>query len=394
MMYTEDTPIATRAPNESLALMLGGGGARGAYQAGVLRAIMRRHPSLRLPILTGISAGAVNTTFLAAQAAPLPEATDQLVKLWLSLTPDQVYNVQALPLLGNVGRWGIRLVGGSGHGKEPTRGMLDTAPLRRVLERALPHDAAGALPGIQHNIRTGRLDAVALSATSYTTGQSVTWVQGRDVTLWQRPQRRSELASITVEHVMASSSLPMLFPAVLVGTEWYGDGGVRLTAPLSPALHLGATRILTVATRYSRSREEADRPLTPGYPPPAQVLSVLYNAIFLDLIDEDILRLQRMNRLLDAVPPTGREGMRLVEILVLRPSLDLGKLAGQFEPRLPRAFRYLSRGLGTRRTTSPDILSLLMFQVDYMKALVELGESDVEANKDRIDAFLGRPSAL
>lgn len=391
MAYTEDTPIATRAPNESLALMLGGGGARGAYQAGVLRAIARRHPSLRLPILTGISAGAVNTTFLAAQAAPLPEATDQLVKLWLSLTPDQVYNVQALPLLGNVGRWGIRLVGGGGgDGKEPTRGLLDTAPLRRFLERALPHDADGALPGIQHNIRTGRLDAVALSATSYTTGQSVTWVQGRDVTLWQRPQRRSELASITVEHVMASSSLPMLFPAVRVGTEWYGDGGVRLTAPLSPALHLGATRILTVATRYSRSREEADRPLTAGYPPPAQVLSVLYNAIFLDLIDEDILRLERMNRLLDEVPHSGREGMRLVEILVLRPSRDLGKLAGQFEPKLPRAFRYLSRGLGTRRTTSPDILSLLMFQIDYLKALVELGESDVEASKDRIDAFLGR----
>ncbi|HEX6313583.1 MAG TPA: patatin-like phospholipase family protein [Gemmatimonadaceae bacterium] len=392
MNYTEDTPVATRSPNESLALMLGGGGARGAYQAGVLRAIARRYPSLRLPILTGISAGAVNTTFLAAQAAPLPEATDQLVRLWLSLTPDQVYNVRALPLLGNVGRWGMRLVRGGMDGKEPTRGLLDTAPLRHFLERALPHNADGSLPGIQNNIRTGRLDAVALSATSYTTGQSVTWVQGRDVTLWQRPQRRSELASITVEHVMASSSLPMVFPAVRIGPEWYGDGGVRLTAPLSPALHLGATRILTIATRYSRSREEADRPLTPGYPPPAQVLGVLYNAIFLDLIDEDILRLQRMNRLLDEVPPAEREGMRLVEILVLRPSRDLGKLAGEFEPRLPKAFRYLTRGLGTRRTTSPDILSLLMFQADYLRAIIELGESDVETNRERIDEFLSAPT--
>jgi NTE family protein len=369
--------------------MLGGGGARGAYQAGVLRGIVNRHPTLRLPILTGISAGAVNTTFLAAQAAPLPESTEQLVRLWLSLTPDQVYNVHALPLLSNVGRWGLRLVGGGMDRREPTRGLLDTNPLRHFLQRALPHDTDSALPGIQHNIRTGRLDAVALSATSYTTGQSVTWVQGRDVTLWQRPTRRSELASITVEHVMASSSLPMLFPAVRVGTEWYGDGGVRLTAPLSPALHLGATRILTISTRYSRSREEADRPLTAGYPPPAQVLSVLYNAIFLDLIDEDILRLERMNRLIDELPPSDREGMRLVEILVLRPSRDLGKLAGEFEPRLPRAFRYLTRGLGTRQTTSPDILSLLMFQIDYLRALVELGERDVEANKDRIDAFLG-----
>jgi NTE family protein len=219
-------------------------------------------------------------------------------------------------------------------------------------------------------------------------------VQGRDVKLWQRPQRRSELAAITADHIMASAALPMLFPAVRVGTEWYGDGGVRLTAPLSPALHLGATRILTIATRYQRSREEADRPLTDGYPPPAQVLSVLYNAIFLDLIDEDIMRLERMNRLLDEVPPADREGMRLVEILVLRPSRDLGKLAGEFEPRLPRAFRYLTRGLGTRRTTSPDILSLLMFQADYLRRLIEIGEGDVEANKDRIDAFLGQTAAV
>jgi NTE family protein len=124
------------------------------------------------------------------------------------------------------------------------------------------------------------------------------------------------------------------------------------------------------------------------------VLSVLYNAIFLDLIDEDILRLQRMNRLLDEVPDHQREGMRLVEILVLRPSRDLGKLAGEFEPRLPRAFRYLTRGLGTQQTSSPDILSLLMFQIDYLRALVELGERDVEANFDRIEAFVGKPAAL
>lgn len=394
MLNPEDTPVATRAPNESLALMLGGGGARGAYQAGVLRAIARRHPTLRLPILTGISAGAVNTTFLAAQASPLPEATEQLVRLWLGLTPDQVYDVHALPLLRNTLRWGLRLVGGGHEGREPTKGFLDTSPLRAYLQRALPHDEDGALPGIAHNVRTGRLDAVALSATSYTTGQSVTWVQGRAVNLWQRPQRRSELASITVDHVMASSALPMLFPAVRVGTEWYGDGGVRLTAPLSPALHLGATRILTINTRYLRTRQEADRPLTNGYPPPAQVLSVLYNSIFLDLIDEDIMRLQRVNRLLDDLPASEREGMRLVEILVLRPSRDLGKLASDFEPRLPRAFRYMTRGLGTRRTASPDILSLLMFQHDYLTRLVELGEGDVEANRDQIDAFLGQPAQL
>jgi NTE family protein len=215
-------------------------------------------------------------------------------------------------------------------------------------------------------------------------------VEGKDIVLWQRPQRRSELAKLTIEHVMASSALPMLFPAVRVGAEWFGDGGVRLTAPLSPALHLGATRILTVSTRYQRTRAEADLPLTAGYPPPAQVLGILYNAIFLDLIDEDILRLQKINHLLKALPPAQREGMRIVDILVMRPSRDLGRLAREFEIRLPTFFRYMTRGLGTQQTASPDILSLVLFQADYLRRLVELGEADSEAQAGRVEAFLGR----
>lgn len=391
--FAEVTP-APAPPGERTALMLGGGGARGAYQAGVLRGMARRRPGLRLPILTGISAGAVNTIFLAAHPGPLPDASEALVRLWLGLTPDQVFDVKPAHLLGNTLRWGLRLVGGGHQRREPTRGLLDTEPLRRLLGRSLITHAEGYLPGIERNIREDRLHAVALSATSYTTGQSVTWVQGRAVDLWQRPQRRSEGTRLTVEHVMASSALPMLFPAVRVGTEWFGDGGVRLTAPLSPPIHLGADRILTVATRYPRSRAEADRPLTNGYPPPAQVLSVLYNSIFLDLIDEDIIRLERINRIIDDLPPSRREGMRVIEIMVLRPSRDLGKLAAEFEPRLPRVFRYLTRGLGTQRTASPDILSLLMFQEDYIRRLVELGEADAEANAERLDAFLAKPARL
>ena len=374
--------------------MLGGGGARGAYQAGVLRAIGRRFPDLRVPILTGISAGALNTIHLASHVGPFPAAAEDLVRLWLGLTTEQVYDVHAMPLLGNVLRWGARLVGGGLPHNEPTRGMVDTGPLRRFLERVLERAPDGTLPGVARNIDRGRLRAVALSATSYTTGQSVTWVEGRDVNLWQRPQRRSEATQLTVDHVMASSALPMFFPAVQVGTEWFGDGGIRLTAPLSPALHLGAHRILTISTRYQRTRAEADRPLTRGYPPPAQVLSTLYNAIFLDLIDEDILRLQKVNRLLDDLPDEKREGMRVVDILVMRPSRDLGKLAREFEPRLPQFFRYLTRGLGTRQTASPDILSLVMFQEDYLRRLVELGEADTDAQAERVGAFLSLPERV
>src|SRR5689334_1341275 len=226
--------------DESLALMLGGGGARGAYQAGVLRGIAHRFPQLTFPILSGISAGAVNTIHLAAHPGPLDAAADDLIDLWLALKPELVYDVRSGPLMWNAFNWAARLMsGGIGRGREPMRGMVETNPLRKYLEGVVDRAPDGTIPGIARNIESGRLKACALSATSYTTGQSVTWIEGKNIELWQRPQRRTEPAKLTIEHVMASSALPMLFPAVQVGNEWYGDGGVRLTAPLSPSLHLG-----------------------------------------------------------------------------------------------------------------------------------------------------------
>jgi NTE family protein len=380
--------------DEALGLMLGGGGARGAYQAGVLRGIARRFPQLRFPILAGISAGAVNTIHLASHEGTLAESADDLISLWLALSPEKVYDVRSAPLIRNAFSWGARLLaGGFKPGREPMRGMVNTEPLRQYLNMVLDRAADGSLPGISRNIERGLLKAVALSATSYTTGQSVTWIEGRDIDLWQRPQRRTEPARLTVDHVMASSALPMLFPAVKVGNEWYGDGGVRLTAPLSPSLHLGATRIITISTKYTKSHEEAAAPATLGYPPPAQVLGVLYNSIFLDLIDEDILRMKKVNHLLSLLPPDRREKMKIVDILVLRPSQDLGRLAAKFEPKLPGLFRYLTRGLGTKQTASPDLISLILFQADYLKALIELGEEDADAQGDMIERFLQRPLA-
>lgn len=373
----------------ALGLVLGGGGARGAYQAGVLRGLARRCPNLHIPIHVGISAGAVNTIHLATSDGTLADAADRLAKLWLDLSPEKVFDVRTVPLLWNFFRWGARLAsGGVGRGAEPMRGMMETDPLRQFLLKSLMPEADGTLPGIERNIARGSLKAVSLSATSYTTGQSVSWVQGKDVTLWQRPQRRSAFAKLTVEHVMASSALPMIFPAVQVGSEYYGDGGVRLTAPLSPALHLGADRILTISTRYQRSQSEAGAPATVGYPPPAQVLGVLYNSIFLDLIDEDIARLQKVNQLLERLPAGGRDGMRVAEIMVIRPSQDLGRLAGEFEFRLPGFIKYVTRGLGTKETSSPDFLSLILFQRDYIARLIEIGEADAAAQADALERFV------
>jgi len=369
-------------------MVLGGGGARGAYQVGLLNAIAKRYPHLKIPILVGVSAGAVKTNHLAAHRGTFAESLEALVRLWLSLTPEHVYRVDASSLTSNVLRSGFKLLSGGAAHPERMRGMVDTTPLREFLEQTIDQNDDGTFPGIDFNLARGSLQAVALSATSYTTSQSVTWVQGREITTWERPQRKSEPARLTVDHVLASTALPIIFPAVQVGDEWYGDGGIRLTAPISPALHLGASRVITISTRYNRSRAEADVPQLIGYPPPAQVLGVLYNAVFLDMIDTDVLRLERLNRIVEKLPPDKRDGLRVIDMLVLRPSMDLGRLSREYEFKLPSFFRFLTRGLGTRKTTSPDILSLIMFQEDYIRRLIELGEADAERQHHRIAAFI------
>jgi NTE family protein len=179
---------------------------------------------------------------------------------------------------------------------------------------------------------------------------------------------------------------------VRLGRDWHGDGGVRLSAPLSPALHLGARRILVVSTRYRRTAEEEERPETEGYPPPAQILGHLMKAVFLDVLDQDVDRMERINELLCALPPGQRQGMAPVEVVALRPSVDLGSLAGEYEPKLPGFFRFLTRSLGTRETASPDFLSLLMFQPDYLRRLIDIGEADAEARGDELEALLTAPA--
>lgn len=370
-----------------LALVLSGGGARGAYQVGVLRFLARRYPELQIPIITGVSAGAINVALLAQHHGSFPQAVEELRAVWSELTPDRIFRVDAPALLKNMGRWGIKLVG-AGYVEPRARALMDTSPLRTLLEETLK-PVNGELTGIDYNLHRGTLRAVALGTTNYTTGQSVVWVQGREIETWQRPLRRAVQTRILVDHVMASAALPLFFPAVQIGSHWHGDGGIRLTAPLSPALHLGAHKILAIANRNAPTYREAGTPVTAGYPPPAQVIGVMYEAVFLDLIDQDAVRMQRMNLLLKKLAPEERDGMRVVELMVMRPSRDLSALASEYEPRLPRGIRFLTRGLGTRETATPDVLSMMMFQDDYVKRLIALGERDAEARAEKFDAFLG-----
>ncbi|MFQ5843845.1 MAG: patatin-like phospholipase family protein, partial [Planctomycetota bacterium] len=269
----------------------------------------------------------------------------------------------------------------------PFQGMVNTAPRGKFLHGAL-ETRDGSLPGVAHNLARGTLKAVALTTTCYATGQTVTFYSGREIKPWQRPQRMSVQADLTIDHVMASAALPLFFPSIPVDGMWYGDGGIRLVAPLGPALHLGADRILVISTGYARSPEEALRPTFDGAPSPAQVLGVLYNAIFLDQLDQDALMLDRMNALLRELPADRRRGLREVKLVVVRPSRDLGALADECELRLPWMFRHLTRRLGTKRARSQDFLSTVMFEECYLRTLIEIGEADGEARADEIAEIL------
>jgi NTE family protein len=382
-------PDATpgHGPND-LGLVMGGGGARAAYQVGFLRHLARRYPDLQIPYIHGISAGAINAALLASHHGTFIQAVDELSHLWESLTVDHVFKVDPGSLAMNSVRWLGKLGGGGLRGgRIEVKGLVDTSPLRTHLTESL-HALGGELTGIEYRLEHGGLRALAISTTSYSTGASVTWLQGRGVEPWTRPDRLTEVGTITVEHIMASAALPLLFPAVQLGSAWYGDGGIRLSAPLSPVLHLGARRIMAISNRYDRSSREVEESQLHGYPPPAQVAGVLLNAVFLDLLDNDALRLERLNRLLEALPEEHRDGLEPVKLLVLRPSVDLGRLSSQFEAQLPRSIRFLTRGLGTRETKSPDVLSLILFQADYLRTLMEIGEGDAEARADEIEEFL------
>lgn len=362
------------------ALVLSGGGARAAYQAGVLRYIAEAFPETNFPILIGVSAGAINTSYLANHTGSLTEATSGLIKAWRDIDETRVFNPESsLSLLG-------RFIHRSGGADGKRQALLDPAPLRRFLSTRLEAEG-GVLAGIQRNIEHGRLTACAVTATNYATGQTITWIEGADIEAWERPNRRSVPTRLTVDHIMASTALPILFPAVQIDGAWYGDGGVRLSAPLSPAIHLGANRILAVSTRYERSRAEADDPATFGYPPAAQIIGVLMNAIFLDVLDKDARNLERVNEIVRELPAHRRHGLRPIEFLVLRPSEDLGRRAANHPLNVSGALGVITRGFGTSETKSPDWLSMLLFEEEYIEHLLELGRKDAAQQHDRLAAF-------
>jgi NTE family protein len=396
-----------------LGLVLTAGGARGAYQAGVLKRIgempaFRDGPS-PFAIVTGASAGAINGAMIAAHGGELGKATRFLAQLWAQLRVEEVFRTDALSLgRGALGLLRDLALGGL-LGRTVTQSLFDASPLYRLIARMMPSDGIGA------GIRRGHLFAVAVSATSYHSGRSFIFVQGRPGhPVWMKSRRVVLPVELTADHICASAAIPLVFQPVRVrsiaGDLYFGDGGLRLTTPFSPAIRLGATRVFAVGIRSRRaadalSREELDAAEESGTqgptilcPPLAQMCGVFLNAIFLDHLDSDLDHLRRMNELIGSgggtrspEPEDGRpaiEPMRPVMPLVISPSEDLAMVAQRFAHRMPRLVRYLMEGLGTPDAQSADLMSYLLFDAAYTRALIDIGYRDAGERADEIELFL------
>jgi len=404
-----------------LGLVLTAGGARGAYQAGVLKRLGEL-PALRgarspFQIVTGASAGAINGSIVAARSARFGEASREVARIWSGLRFEQVVRTD----WASLARTALGLAGdlalGALLGRTVTHSLFDASPLEGLLREAFPPR------GIAEAIRRGDVYAVAVSATSYHSGRSFTFIEGRPGhPMWTKSRRVVLPVTLTHRHVLASAAIPLVFPPVRLlsseGELWFGDGALRLVTPFSPAIRLGATHLLGVGVRSQRAadalareerlgaleRETTGTPLP--RPPLAQICGVFMNAIFLDHLDADLDHLHRMNQLVEAAerrgaqePATDEAGrvaepMRVVKPLVISPSEDLALVARRFASRMPRLVRYALEGLGTPDAQSADLMSYLLFDSAFTGALVEIGHKDAGERASEIEAFLEESGAL
>jgi NTE family protein len=371
---------------QNLGLVMTGGGARAAYQVGVVRALYEvlKNESSFFDIITGNSAGAINSTYLASNAKDWDMATNNLVDLWKRLKPQHVYDLRARTVTG----LGVKWLGGAVFGGLTPTGshinhLLDTAPLRRLLTREVDFE------DIKKNIQDKTLRGVALSTTNYNSGSNVVFFQGAsDISDWSRSDRFSLREDLNIDHLMASAAIPFFFPPIKVGESYYGDGCVRQTTPLSPAIHLGAKKIIAIGVRYPHNQKRMqDLALSPFNDPTiGQISGVMMNAVFLDSLESDVERMMKINSLI-------REGrhdeFKAIPILMLRPSRDLGRMTEKLNEELPPTLRYLLKGIGVSDKEGLDLLSYLAFDKSYTVPLMELGYEDTIKKRDEIQDFIG-----
>jgi NTE family protein len=389
------SPLLSRSPRTGLVLV--GGGARGAYQAGVLKGlgdILGKKYGSRpfLDIITGVSAGGINAAYIASRADRMLEALDGLYALWKNIHVEQVMKTGALSLASMGSKWvrDLTLGGLMPASFTHSNHLLDTAPLRDFLSKNID------FPGLAENIRRGTLHGFAVSATNYNTGTAVTFFDGHEqIKTWTRSARLGRRSNIHLEHVVASASIPFLFRPVPVEGAYYGDGGIRMSTPLSPAIHLGSDRVLAISIRHPRSDESTVRLNLAQEQQQeisvADIAGVMLNAAFLDGLDGDAERMERINETIQLIDEKRRAEhpyfLRTIPLQVIRPSMDLGLLAVDQFKRFPLALRYVLKGIGASDERGSDFMSYLAFDPAYTAPLLELGRSDALALKDEIEAF-------
>lgn len=372
-------------------MILTGGGARAAYQVGVLKAVKELLPDPRtnpFPILCGTSAGALNAATMAAAAEDFGAGVGHLHDIWSNFHAADVYRADPWGIGVAGARWLSTLAFGWLTRRSP-RSLLDNTPLRRLIETSLDFGR------IEQAIAHHALHSVSITCSGYGSGQSVSFFQGRaDLEPWKRSQRFGAHVRLSVDHLMASAAIPFVFPAVQLHREWFGDGSMRQLAPISPAIHLGADRILVIGA--SRMAAEKERPQGQSYPSLAQIAGHALSSIFLDSLAVDLERMIRINRTLSLIPAEVRRergmSLRPIELLHIAPSQRLDHLAARYAKALPWPVRALLRGIGAMNRNGGALTSYLLFEQSYTQALIALGFDDTMARRDEVRAFLGLDS--
>jgi NTE family protein len=375
---------------QKIGLVLTGGGARAAYQVGALKAIAdivyRPECGNPFPIITGTSAGAINATAIAAGSLEPAKAVDDLYKVWKNFSVEQVFRADFSGLMKNTGRW-VRSIFSNQYHKNNQLGLLDNTPLKELLGRVIQFE------NIQEAIEQKQLSALSVTASGYSTGQSISFFQGeKSLKSWRRYRRCGTRTAINLDHLLASSAIPLLFPAIKINREFFGDGSVRFLAPLSPAIHLGADKILILGVDPVRSPNN-NRPTNVHYPSVADIAGHVLDSVFIDSLDSDIERISRVNKTIKLIPEAVRNlqsNLRPIETLTISPSKDLSLLANKHFHHLPRLLRFFFKRIGIGSGEGSTVLSYLLFDSAYTTELLKLGYSDAMQKQVEIEAFFNQ----